>query len=133
MVKKDRTTLWEGYNAITAQVWHSDITFGEKSRQLRRLNQDLVQIVTHREGKEEMKMTESGKDLLDKAVKQNSARLCQNCDRFRMCKLYDRTASTIVGLFGENEAPYDPNFLAERCDEFRHKALVKQGEDLFTV
>jgi len=79
-------------------------------------------------------MTNEGKNLLDKAVKQNNARLCQNCDRFRMCKLYDRTASTIVGLFGDVDLPYDPNFLAERCIEFRHKALVqKQGEDLFTV
>ena len=48
MVKKDRTTLWEGYNAITAQVWHSDILFGEKSRLLSRLNNDLVQIVEAR-------------------------------------------------------------------------------------
>jgi len=45
IVKKDRTSLWEGYNAITAQVWHSDIQFGEKSRLLKGLNQELVQIV----------------------------------------------------------------------------------------
>ena len=57
-----------------------------------------------------MKMTESGKDLLDKAVKQNSARLCQNCDRFRMCKLYDRTASTIVGYSVKREHHTIPTF-----------------------
>jgi hypothetical protein len=53
MTDKDRitlvdkgVTLWEGYNAITAQVWHSeDIAFGKKSKALRQLNEQLVQIV----------------------------------------------------------------------------------------
>jgi len=38
-------TLWEGYNAITKEVWHSDIAFGLKSKGLRQLNEQLVQIV----------------------------------------------------------------------------------------
>jgi hypothetical protein len=81
-----------------------------------------------------MKLTDEGKDMLNKAVKQNNAKLCQNCSHFKMCKMYDRVATTIIGLFGELEPPYDPNFLAERCDEFDHKALHTNsvGDKLFT-
>jgi hypothetical protein len=39
-------TLWEGYNALTAPVWHSDeMAFGKKAAELRRLNDELVAIV----------------------------------------------------------------------------------------
>jgi Domain of unknown function (DUF932) len=43
---KNNATLWEGINAITQNVWHSqEIAFGRKSRQLRQLNNQIVQIV----------------------------------------------------------------------------------------
>ena len=51
MVKKDRTTLWEGYNAITAQVWHSDIPLERKSRQLRIKQRSCANRRLTREGK----------------------------------------------------------------------------------
>ena len=39
-------TLWEGYNALTAGVWHSDdVSFSKKSVLLRNLNDELVAIV----------------------------------------------------------------------------------------
>lgn len=39
-------TLWEGYNALTAPIWHSEnLGFGGKSNTLRQLNNQLVAIV----------------------------------------------------------------------------------------
>jgi hypothetical protein len=42
----NKASLWEVYNAITAEVWHSDdLAFGLKSQNLRQLNNQLVQMV----------------------------------------------------------------------------------------
>src|SRR5262245_29821920 len=39
-------SLWEGYNAFTREIWHeTGMGFGDKSKQLRQLNVELVKIV----------------------------------------------------------------------------------------
>ena len=46
LVKKD-ISLWEGYNALTRELWHSeDSRFTARTERLRSLNTELVAMVT---------------------------------------------------------------------------------------
>lgn len=46
MLAKKDISLWQGFNALTAKVWHSDdLAFGDKAAKLRRLNDLLVTTV----------------------------------------------------------------------------------------